>query len=383
MLFNFESPAQIIFGAGTIAQLPKHVKTMGSNCLLLTSTSTDRHLTTIEQLTNADITVHTFCIDGEPSIDLIDSATNCARQCNADVIVGVGGGSVLDAAKAVSIMAVNPGSVLEYLEVIGEGKPFLNPSLHCITVPTTAGTGAEVTKNAVLYSKENSIKVSMRSERMLPDVAIVDPELTLTVPQHVTASTGMDALTQVIEPFLSCLSNEFTDSLCREAITKAGPALLKVFHEPSDIAARTEMSYVSLMGGLALANAKLGAVHGFAGPIGGMFNAPHGAICAALLPYVLDANIKAIEKRGTGDHKKRYDELALLLTRNPMADAEDSVIYLKKMATSMNIPSLSTFGISATDIDTIIEASKNTSSMKGNTIPLTEDEMSSLLFKAL
>ncbi|MGL1903359.1 MAG: iron-containing alcohol dehydrogenase [Fibrobacterales bacterium] len=383
MLFNFESPQLIIFGAGKSEELPTRIASLGSRVLFVIGSATERWSELFDRISATGIEMFYSTVENEPSLEIIDRITTQARECNADLIVGIGGGSVIDTAKAVGIMAPNSGAVLDYLEVIGKGQPFSQKSLPTIAVPTTSGTGAEVTKNAVLFSPEHAIKVSMRSSDMIPDIALIDPDLTTSVPAHITAYTGMDALTQVIEPFVSCMSNEFTDTLCREAIAKASPALLKAFNEPMDIEARTNLSYVSLMGGLALANAKLGAVHGFAGPIGGMFNAPHGAICAALLPYVLQANIKAVTERGTKEQQNRYEELALLLTRNPMAEAEDSVRAITQLNKSLNIKGLAEYGVTAGKIDSIVAVSKNTSSMKGNTIPLTDDELAQVIFRAL
>ncbi len=217
--------------------------------------------------------------------------------------MAIGGGSALDLGKAAAALIANGGDPLRYLEIIGDGQPLARPSLPCICVPTTAGTGSEVTRNAVLGSPAHGVKASLRSPQMLPAVALVDPELTYDLPPALTASTGLDALTQVIEPFVSARANAFVDAICRDAIPRVIAALPAAC--AGDRAARAEMAYASLCGGLALANAGLGAVHGFAGPIGGRFPAPHGAVCAVLLPHVV-----AINAARTGDPK--FAELAAM-----------------------------------------------------------------------
>ena len=197
-------------------------------------------------------------------------------------------------------LLTNEGDLSDYLEVVGKGRPLQNPAAPCIAVPTTAGTGAEVTYNAVLGVPDQHVKVSMRSPLMLPRWAIVDPLLTHSMPPELTASTGLDALTQLIEAFVSNKANPLTDGVCREGLQRAGRSLRRAFEDGSDAEAREDMSLASLFSGMALANAKLGAVHGFAGPLGGMTDAPHGVICGKLLPYVMQANVRALQDRAAG-----------------------------------------------------------------------------------
>ena len=216
----------------------------------------------------------------------------------------------------------NQGEVIDYLEVIGAGRKLQAAPLPFIALPTTAGTGAEVTKNAVLGSKEHRVKVSLRDNQMLANIALVDPLLTHSMPPSVTASTGMDALTQVLEPYVTHLATPLTDGFCVEGLRRAGRSLRRVFDEPADAAARSDMALTSLLGGLALANAKLGAVHGFAGVLGGMYGAPHGAICAALLPPVIDANIRALtERQPNSPALRRYEHAAQTLLADESAEA--------------------------------------------------------------
>jgi alcohol dehydrogenase class IV len=253
-----------------------------------------------------------------------------------------------------------------------------------IAVPTTAGTGSEVTRNAVLAVPEQKVKVSLRSPFMLPRLALVDPELTYRLPPAVTASTGMDALTQVIEPFVSIRANELVDLYCREGITRAARSLKLVYQQGNQVAGRADMAWASLLGGLCLANAGLGAVHGFAAPIGGMFTAPHGAVCARLLPLVFEANYRALmERQPQNPVIGRFGEVARMLTNNSQANIEDGVDWLKQLCADLHIPALASYGVGQADIALLVQKSTAASSMKANPIQLTSDELGKILEKAL
>lgn len=380
MNFNFESPAKIIFGPGKIRELPEIIKPLSDNIMVIIG-KTNRFSPILDRLEGINTTLYN--VENEPLIEDVDRAVELARKNRCSMVLGLGGGSVIDVAKAVSIMLLNPGEVLDYLEVIGGGETLKEPSIPCIAVPTTSGTGSEVTKNSVLKSKKHRRKVSMRSSMMIPEIVLIDPELMLTLPNEITTFTGMDALTQVIEPFISSMGNPFTDMLCRDAIGKGLSSLLTLYNDPQNLIARTDMAYVSLIGGLALANAKLGAVHGFAGPIGGMFDIPHGLVCAILLPNTLKVNLEAIKLRGSKDQWGKYTELATLITGDLLACAEDGITHIQKLNRTLEIPGLRSYGITEKDIPEIVAQSKNSSSMKGNSIPLTEAEMSLILESSL
>jgi alcohol dehydrogenase class IV len=319
-----------------------------------------------------------------PTTHLVAEGTEKARQAKCDVVIGIGGGSAIDTGKAIAALLTNGGEPLDYLEVIGKGQPLTKPPAPYIAIPTTAGTGSEVTKNAVLASPEHQVKVSLRSNLTLPRLAVVDPELTYSVPSEITASTGLDALTQAIEPYVSNKANPLTDAICREGIRRGARSLRRAFENGADAAAREDMAITSLFGGLALANAKLGAVHGFAGPMGGMFHAPHGAICGRLLPYVMATNVQALQERGQGSAAlHRYDEVAQLLIGTPRATAHDGVSWMQALCATLNTPPLSTYGVTADDFPLIIEKAAKSSSMKGNPITLTAAEMEEILKRAL
>jgi alcohol dehydrogenase class IV len=307
------------------------------------------------------------------------------RKGNCEFVVGFGGGSALDAAKAIAAMLADDGDLLDYLEVIGRGKSLAKPSVPWIAIPTTAGTGSEVTRNAVLASPEHGLKVSLRSPLMLARIALVDPELTCDLPPAVTARTGGDALTQLIEPFVCLRANPMTDGLCVEGLCRAARSLPIAFQNGQNKSAREEMALASLFGGLALANAGLGAVHGFAGPIGGMFSrAPHGAICAALLPHVMKTNIQALRQRdGQNRALERYDRVARICTGDPHATADAGVDWVGRLMKELEIPRLGIYGIKQEHVDELVGKAIQASSMKANPITLTPGELAETLRPAL
>jgi alcohol dehydrogenase class IV len=297
-------------------------------------------------------------------------------EAGCDVVVSLGGGSAIDAGKAIASVATNGGEPLDFLEVVGKGRTLEAAPLPFLAVPTTAGTGSEVTRNAVLASAEHGVKASMRSPMMLPRVALVDPELTYALPPAVTANTGLDALTQLIEPYVSARANPLTDALCVEGIGRAAGALSRVYHDGADQQARSDMALASLFGGLALANAGLGVVHGFAAPLGGSWNAPHGALCAALLPHGMAANIAALRLRAPlHPALERYVVLARLLTGQKEASAEDGVEWVRALSAELGVPSLRAWGIAQADLPGVVEKAAHASSMKANPLPLTSEEL--------
>lgn len=385
MQFEFASAARIIFGDGRAEQLPQLAREIGRHALLVSDRlQPDSVKRLIDALPSADLRLTHFSVSGEPTVDAIDEAKAAAVAAGCDIVISIGGGSVIDAGKASAALIPNAGEALDYLEVIGAGRKLQIAPLPFIALPTTAGTGAEVTKNAVLGSKAHRVKVSLRDNRMLADIALVDPLLTHSVPPAVTASTGMDALTQVLEPFVSHLANPLTDGFCAEGLRRAGRSLRTVYAQPENAAARSDMALTSLLGGLALANAKLGAVHGFAGVLGGMYDAPHGAICAALLPPVIEANISALKARQPDNPAlKRYEYAAQFLLFDRSATAKDAMDWISETSRIFDIPGLGAYGVCAADFDEIVEKSSVSSSMKGNPIALTADELKAILEAAL
>ena len=321
--FSFATASQIIFGNNSLEKVPDMVAGLGKKVIIVTGKNSLRAKELAAKFSAETDTV-LFNITNEPTTGLIIAGAQLARKHSSEVVVGFGGGSVIDSAKAIAAMATNKGELHNYLEVIGQGKPLEEKPLPCIAIPTTAGTGAEATKNSVIKSLENRVKVSLRNNQMYPDVAVVDPLLTLTMPPQLTASTGVDALTHLLESFVSNQATPFIDMICREGLARISRSLVKAFKEGTNIQAREDMAMASLLGGMALANVKLGAIHGFAGPMGGMFPIPHGAVCACLMAAVIEENIQALRDRKLDSSK--FDELAKILTGNEKAMSNDASI---------------------------------------------------------
>jgi alcohol dehydrogenase class IV len=382
--FEFATAGRIVFGPRTLSQAGKAAAALGKVALVITGRSPARAGALLAELDASGVRTHLHMVADEPTVEDALAGAESARDNGCQLVIGFGGGSALDASKAIAAFATNPGDPYDYLEVIGRALPLPNAPLPVIAIPTTAGTGSEVTRNAVLASLEHAVKVSVRSPLMLPRVAIVDPELTWSVPPAVTASTGLDALTQLIEPFVSVRATPFTDAICREAMPRAANALPVVYADGQNATQREQMAFASLCGGLALANAGLGAVHGFAGPFGGMYHAPHGAICAALLAPVTEANLAALAQQGSGHPAlMRYREAAKMCTGSVEAGPADLVVWLRELARSLSIPGLSTYGFSMADAGTLIERALASSSMKGNPVALDAAALEVVLEKAL
>jgi alcohol dehydrogenase class IV len=325
-----------------------------------------------------------LAVSGEPTVELVREGVHFARRERCEAVVAMGGGSALDAGKAVAALVTNAGDALDYLEVIGRGQSLLRPALPFIAIPTTAGTGSEVTRNAVLLARQAQVKVSLRSPLLLPKAAIIDPQLLMGAPASVLISSGMDALSQLIEPFLSARANPLTDALAREGIRRSVRSLRRAVQEGADEAAREDLAVASLMGGLCLANAGLGAVHGFAAPAGGMFEAPHGAVCAALLAPVMAVNAHALAARAPGHPATgRFDELGFLLTGAAHGGSAKAVTWLTDLQHELAVPGLGSYGMTAADVPTLVEKAKAASSMKGNPIVLTDDELAEIALRAL
>jgi alcohol dehydrogenase class IV len=384
MGFEFATARRIIFGSGTSEEFGTLLTEFGKRALVVRGSDPARTRSLLAGIEAAKIDFSCFEVRGEPTVEQVAEGVSQARREESNLVIGIGGGSVIDSAKAIAGLATNSGAILDYLEVIGKGKQLSVPGLPCVAIPTTSGTGAEVTRNSVLASPEHKVKVSLRSPYLLPGLAIVDPKLTLDLPPSVTASTGLDALTQVIEPYVSVRANPVTDGFCIEGMRRVGRSLQRAFEQGQDLQAREDMALASLFGGLSLANAGLGAVHGFAAPIGGMFHAPHGAVCAALLPRVMEVNLRALRERlPDGEALRRYESVAAILTGTEKATAPDGIHWISELCKALQIPGLRTYGISEVDIPELVEKAAKASSMKANPIVLTRDELTEALQAAL
>ena len=384
MRFEFATATRVIFGPGVLREVGPFARRFAPRALVVAGANPRRAEPLLSLLREHEVAAITFPVPGEPEIETVQQGVALARQGSCGLVISFGGGSALDAGKAIAAMLSNTGELLDYLEVIGRGKALAEPSAPFIAIPTTAGTGSEVTRNAVLASRAQGVKVSLRSPFMLPRVAVVDPELTYDLPPAVTASTGLDALTQLIEPYVCSRANPMTDALCVEGIRRAARSLRVAFADGRNAAARTDMAVASLFGGLALANAGLGAAHGFAGPIGGQFPAPHGAVCAALLPQVMEANLRALRQRQpAAETLRRYEEVARLLTGSATTTAEPGVEWVRKLVADLGIPSLGHYGLKPEHMAELVEKASQASSMKANPIVLTRDELAGILQRAL
>jgi alcohol dehydrogenase class IV len=375
--FEFSTAARIVFGAGKIQSLASLARPLGAHALVVTGANPARAKKAL-----AGIAATYFSVPGEPALPSVREGVEAARGC--DFLIGFGGGSAMDAAKAIAALAPNSGEPLDYLEVIGQGRPLEHPPLPFVMVPTTAGTGAEVTRNAVLGSPEHGVKASLRSPLLVARLALIDPDLTLETPAAVTASTGLDTLTQLIEPYVSCRANPFTDLFCLEGLRLAAEALPKAFRNGKDREARTAMAFASLLSGLSLANAGLGIVHGFAGPLGGLLGAPHGALCAAVLAHGTAVNIRALSQRAPGcEALLKYRRVAQLLSGDSQAEAEDTVRCVSDLCRSLGVSSLGPHGLGASGIPDLVAKVAAASSTKANPIELSRSELTEIAERAL
>jgi alcohol dehydrogenase class IV len=379
--FEFATAGRIVAGAGRAAELPGVLAGLGSRVLVCTGANPARHA---DLLAGLGLPAVAFPVAGEPTVELAQAGVAVAREHDADVIAAVGGGSVIDLGKTVAMLLANGGEPLDYLEVVGSGQTITRPAVPCVAVPTTAGTGAEVTANAVLAVPEHRLKASLRSPLMIPRVALVDPVLTVSCPPAVTAASGLDALTQCLEPFVSVRATPLTDGLAREGLRRAATGLRAAHADGGDLPARTDMATCALLGGMALANAKLGAVHGLAGVIGGTADVPHGMACAALLAPVIEANVRALRSGAPGSPVlDRYAEVARLLTGRPGASIQDGLAWIRETLALLGVPGLAEFGLGPGNADDIAATAMTSSSMQGNPVALSHGDLTAALLEAL
>jgi alcohol dehydrogenase class IV len=395
MKMEFGTSRRVIFGRGELARVGEAAAAYGRRAVMITGrssgASTGAQGRIHEQLSRAGIEHRTIFNEGEPTIRGVDRLTAEARDFRPDLILGLGGGSAMDAAKAVAAMLTNAAgpssSVLDFLDGVGSGVKITKPTLPVIAIPTTAGTGAEATKNAVIRSDDRSFKKSLRSPLIRPTAALVDPTLTQTMPAGLTASCGADALTQLLEAFTSRRANLFTNGWAREGLALVAWALERAYLNPQDEQAREAMAMASLLGGLALDNAGLGAVHGLASPIGGFFEVPHGVVCGNLLPEITEVNIRAARRRAREDEGAHqalvaYRRAACLFNGGFDCEAEELVEFLHAQREAMMIPHLRGFKVKEEDIPRIVGGCRG-GSMNTNPVDLTDEEITQALRQAL
>jgi len=378
--FEFSAPGRILFGAGRSAEAATEIVGWGARILLVTGSRPERAAPLRDALLARGARLEEISLSREPHVEDLRSGVEAARTFQAQAVVAVGGGSVLDLGKAIAALAPSGSDPLDHLEVVGKGLPLSGPGLPFAAVPTTAGTGAEATRNAVLST--GTVKVSLRGPQLMPRLSVVDPGYAVGAPRDLTAWTGMDALTQLVEPLLSRFANPMTDALCRQGIplsVRALPAALRDLH---DLEARSDLALASLLSGMALANARLGAVHGLAAPLGGMFPCPHGAVCARLLVPAWKTNVAALERAG-GSVRNRFQDASRLLAGRRDATIADGLEVLETMAAAAAAPPLSRWGMTESDIPAVRDAGMRASSMKGNPMELSPDEIDAILREAL
>ena len=382
--FDLAVPSDVRFGAGRVREVPEAFSALGAErVLVITGRTVHRAGAVRTALTEAGISSVGFAVAGEPSVDLLREVVAVAADSSSDAVLGFGGGSALDVAKAAAVLATSGGDPMDHLEVVGAGRPIEKPGLPCIAVPTTAGTGSEVTRNSVLSAGE--VKASLRSPLMLPRVAVVDPDLLVDLPRPVIAASGMDALAQLIEPLLSARANPFSDALARDGIRRSARSLRRAADEGmADPGVREDLALASLFGGLCLANSGLGAVHGLAAAAGARLSAPHGAVCAAVLAAAMAVNLEALRERAP-DHPAlpRMAEVAAILTGRADASAEDGISWLEDLTMALSIPRLARYGLEKNGIPDLVAAGQAASSMRANPIALSADEITEIVNRSL
>jgi alcohol dehydrogenase class IV len=385
--FEFYGIGRIIFGRGTVARAGEFAATLGKSPLLIhnSDAAVDRLL---KSLAGLSPTIRRQ--RGEPTIADIDATVEQARRGNCDSVIALGGGSAIDAAKATAGLLTSGGSAVDYMEVVGNGRKITCPAAPWMAIPVTAGTGAEATRNAVIGLPAKRFKASIRSELLLPRIALIDPELAVTVGPTVTASSGMDARCQLIESYTSTGASPLTDILAMRGIHLAARNLPRAFHDGSDLDAREAMAMAALLSGMTLTSAGLGAVHGFAAPLGANFPAPHGTICATLLPHIIAANVRALRTQplaAGAPALKRYAEIGRQLPGSENADDAEAidacVEFTADLLKEMHIPPLSQFGLSRADVPEMVALSRKTSSMRFNPVVLSDESLSAALIAAI
>jgi len=382
--FNFSRLPLIYFGAGKIGLLPGFVKKYGDSVLIVSGKSSflksEKAERLFDELKKSGISFQITTVEGEPSPDIVDSVVRRYSTERIDAVISIGGGSAIDAGKAVSAMMYKKESVQDYLEGVGS-KDHPGSKLPFIVIPTTSGTGSEATKNAVISKVgPEGFKKSLRHDNLVPDIAIVDPEMTLTCPSDVTAASGMDCFTQLTEAFLSDKSCEYTDAFALEGLKAIGNSLLKAVHDGRDIAARSGMSFAALTSGICLANAGLGAVHGFASSIGGLYNIPHGVVCGTLMSATNRITVQRLRTAGESDIALgKYAQLGrIFLVKENKDDnyfIDGFLDFLDQLTDEFAFPGLRKAGVPEEDLPRIARLTEN----KNNPVKLSPDDLLEIL----
>jgi len=390
--FEFATGPLAVFGEGAIGRLGELAARYGRRAWLVTGTGAlERSGVVAAAIANLESAGVALAgrqkVAGEPDTAIVDAGAREARGAGSDVVVGLGGGSVLDTAKAVACLLGNGGEALDYLEVVGRGKPVTKPSAPFVAVPTTAGTGSEATRNAVLADAASGTKASIRHESLLPRVALLDPALTHGLPPGITARSGLDAIVQLIEPYVSKRANPMVDALALEGLRRAAPALPRAYADGDDAEARADLLLAAYWSGIALAHCGLGVAHAFAGPLGGSFPVPHGLACAATIPFAMEANLHAARRAGDAETVRRYADVARAMgAAGEEADdeaADAGAERMRELCELLNVPKLSVFGVTREATADLVARARKTSSMKANPADLSDEELAGVLEAAI
>lgn len=386
--FSVARLPRIEFGTGRIGLLPEIVRGFGTRALIITGSSSFVDSLYWHSLTQglADKNVNWLHerVSGEPSPALVDDIVQRLRDYDIACVLGIGGGSALDAAKAVAGLLRPGNSVMDHLEGVGPQLPYLGPSTPFIAVPTTAGTGSEATKNAVLSVQgAEGFKKSFRDDKLVAEYAVIDPDLLASCPLQVIAANGMDAFTQLLESYVSSRANPLTDALALSGLELVGAALPSWFSGDGDIAThRSRMAYGALLSGITLAQVGLGSVHGLASPLGAFFPIPHGVVCGTLVGAATRTNLQALRERDPDSPAlHRYAQVGRLLSRQPLSQPEAHTFLLtllENWTRLLQLPRLSAYGVTPADVDRIVAHSRG-SSMKTNPITLSDAEIARIV----
>jgi alcohol dehydrogenase class IV len=373
-MFQFMTTSKIVFGEGALLNSLSMLNQYGYSVLLVTGKNLERADPVIKYLHSQSMRYQHISITTEPNITMVEETAALARKFKPDMVVAVGGGSVIDMGKAMAAIIPNQGDVYDYVEVVGRNVPLKSKPIPFIAIPTTASTGSEVTKNAVLKSGQDKVKVSLRSPEMLPDVAIVDPTLTYGTDTSTSARGAMDAFTHLMESYVCGDPNPLTDMVCEEGLRKLSRSILPACKQDNP-RARADVSFAAMLGGMAITNAKLGAAHGLASAIGGKIDAPHSIITARLAPFVMSENIAAAKRAGRNDLLNRYRKIAQIVTENSDVHWDDSILWVQVMLDKLSIPHLSEFGLCEIDLNEIVDDALKSVAIKGNPLPLTRERL--------
>ncbi|PSV17986.1 alcohol dehydrogenase [Photobacterium kishitanii] len=377
-MFQFMTSTRIIFGEGALHDSLSLLNQFGYSALLVTGQDQQRSQQLEQYFKQQNMRYQRLVIKGEPLIAMIEESAAMGRTFCPDMVIGIGGGSVLDAAKSLAALIPNQGSVYDYVDVVGRNVPLQVKSLPFIAIPTTAGTGAEVSKSAVLQSAQEQVKVNLSNAELFPDLAIIDPTLTYGMDAVLSGYCAMDAFTHLMESYVCSEPNPLTDMICEEGLKHIAMSILPACrddHYPS----RSNIAFAAMLGGMARSNAKLGAAHGLASALSGRLNAPHGLITAQLSPYVMTENISVAIELGRSDVLARYQKLAVILTMNKDANIDDSVRWVENILIKLQLPSLSVYGLCNTMFEEVAEDALRTSAIKGNPLPLNQQRLITIL----